>query len=278
MGASTVKIIGFCRFSFFGPSDTRLSYDDEQEAYRQLYADRRMQSRFFLFENLLLPSIACQNDTDFKLTILTSQIMPKRYRNRLSALCETVPQIDVHFAKDTNLKNVMKPMLQEASSDGADELVQFRIDDDDAVSCNYVERLRALAAQSPAQKIISMPTGLMVYQTPKRQGIGRIFRPFTGAGFAFHAQKGRHRQVFQFAHNQAKKFFRTVSDPTGCSHIQSVHLSSDTGQRQEKRVREYLSNAGKPKTPTEIEDILGSSFPFISYKQLDHVRQTMNGF
>ncbi len=273
-----MKIIGFCRFSFFGPSDTKLNYDDEKQAFRDLYDHKRMETRFFLFENLMLPSIAAQTDKNFELVILTSEVMPAKYRKRLLALCKPVKQIRVEFAAGMVLKEVVRPMLVKCAERGKYELVQFRIDDDDALSCHFIRRLREIASQSGPQKIISMPLGLMVYNMPEMNGIDKFLRPFTGAGFAFHSMKGRYRVIFEYAHNQAQRNFRTVTDPTNASHIQSFHASADTAMRHVRRVKSYLKNSGKSLDKEGVETMLAQEFPTIDYGCLDNVKEKMNSF
>ena len=88
------QILGFLRFSFFGPSDTKLDYSDRQAAFDRLYSPRRMETRFQLFEHMVLPGFRAQTDPDFKLVVLSSAVMPEGYRTRLAQLCASLPQIE----------------------------------------------------------------------------------------------------------------------------------------------------------------------------------------
>lgn len=84
--------IGISKIFFFGPSDTKLDYSDRQAAFDRLYSPRRMETRFHLFEHMVLPGFRAQTDPDFKLVVLSSAIMPEAYRTRLTRLCASLPR------------------------------------------------------------------------------------------------------------------------------------------------------------------------------------------
>lgn len=59
------QIYGHIRFSYYGFTDTRERPDDDGTALARLYDETRMARRFFLFENLTLPSLIHQTDGGF---------------------------------------------------------------------------------------------------------------------------------------------------------------------------------------------------------------------
>ncbi|HLQ19156.1 MAG TPA: glycosyltransferase, partial [Tabrizicola sp.] len=59
------QIYGHIRFSFYGFTDTREHPDEDGAALARLYDETRMARRFFLFENLTLPSLINQTDPGF---------------------------------------------------------------------------------------------------------------------------------------------------------------------------------------------------------------------
>lgn len=69
-------IYGHIRFSFYGITDTRAKPDEDGTVLAQLYDETRMARRFFLFENLTLPSLIHQTDRDFRTVIMSSSVMP----------------------------------------------------------------------------------------------------------------------------------------------------------------------------------------------------------
>lgn len=142
-------VVGFCRFSFVGRGDwaryrsiERGSESEEllQQVAQELYAPERMARRFASFENVTLPSILAQSDQDFTYVVITSQAMPEIYKARLAELCARSKAIRLVIADSPELTDVTTPILQDLS-DRHEQVVQFRLDDDDAIAQRYVERV-----------------------------------------------------------------------------------------------------------------------------------------
>mgnify|MGYP003461815161 CR=1 FL=1 len=108
-------IYGHIRFSFYGVTDTRLKPDADGTALARLYDETRMARRFFLFENLTLPSLLAQTDRDFRTVIMSSTVMPDRFKDRLSALAARLPGSMVEYSPyETGDKAFRKIMAQAA--------------------------------------------------------------------------------------------------------------------------------------------------------------------
>ena len=84
-------IYGHIRFSFCGFTDTRLKPDSDDSALAELYDEMRMARRFFLFENLTLPSLIAQTDRNFTTVLMSSDVMPDRFKDRLVAVAARLP-------------------------------------------------------------------------------------------------------------------------------------------------------------------------------------------
>ena len=250
-----VQIIGFCRFSFFGPSDTKLSYDDRQQAFDTLYGAERMEIRFGLFETLFLPSIQAQTDQDFRLIILSSDCMPDVYKERLTRICAPVPQIELLFATGEQLGPELRPYTM-AQAEAGRPLLQFRIDDDDALSANYIARLRQWAPQMRHESILTLPFGLMLFHGPQGPKLHPMYRNLTGAGFAYMTHGRSRKNVFAFAHLNAGRRFPFLSDPGIFSYIQSFTSSSDTAFRAHRKIKQFMKNAGVPEDSKHAKGML----------------------
>lgn len=240
-----IEIIGFCRFSFFGPSDTKLSYDDRQQAFDTLFAPERMEIRFGLFENLFLPAIKAQTDQDFKLVILASACMPAPFKDRLTKACAPIPQIELLFAEGEHLGAELRP-YSTTQHDPGTGLLQFRIDDDDALSRNYIANLRKWAPRMRHESILTMPFGLMLFHSPDGPKLHPMYRNLTGAGFAYFTEGRTRKNVFGFAHLNAGRRFPFLSDPSIFSYIQTFTSSSDTAFRSHRKIKQFMRNAGVP--------------------------------
>lgn len=237
------QILGFLRFSFFGPSDTKLDYSDRQAAFERLYSPRRMETRFQLFEHMVLPGFRAQTDPDFKLVVLSSAVMPEGYRTRLTQLCASLPQIELVFAEGESIgPEVGRYTLNPAVA--GQGLLQFRCDDDDAISQNFIATLRSWAPHLASDMLLTMPKGLMLWLRDGKPELLPMFRPHTGAGYAFYASGPSRRNVFGFSHIKSGRRFPSLSDPRLFAYIQSFTDTSDTAARAPRKIAHFLKTAG----------------------------------
>lgn len=141
------SVVGFCRFSFLGRGDwsryRSIKAGDEdpklfEDIAKELYESNRMERRLSTFENITIPSILSQSEKDSRYVVISSDIMPKIYKARLKDICAKCSQVELVFTKSTNLADATNPVLDRIQKFG-NHAVQFRLDDDDAVSRRYVE-------------------------------------------------------------------------------------------------------------------------------------------
>ncbi len=145
MGAVN-KIIGVCRFSYLGDAGFRTLKGGAEAAARTLYAPGRMQRRFAYFESICLPSLAAQTDTDFVLVALIADTMPFHFRKRLKRLGDTYPFLRIATLEAAGpLNSTRRAFRRGLDDEEADFITGFRLDDDDAVACDYIERTREIA-------------------------------------------------------------------------------------------------------------------------------------
>ena len=109
----------------------------------ELYAPDRMKLRFFLFVFFLLPSLKSQSDGHFICLILTSDIMPDVYKKRLHDLCADAPNHELLVSSELTVHEALWPRISALNTLGGHPLVNFRIDDDDCLSRDYIQELRA---------------------------------------------------------------------------------------------------------------------------------------
>lgn len=141
------QIIGVCRFSYLGEGGFQTQKNDFDTAAEILYAVPRMLRRFAFFENICLPSLAAQTDGDFKLVALIGDTMPFRWRKRLKGLMEQYPFLEVCTLEAAGPLNSTRRAFRRAWNGQAPYITGFRIDDDDAVAMDYIEKTRAISDQ-----------------------------------------------------------------------------------------------------------------------------------
>lgn len=271
-----MQITGYCRFSYFGVSDTGKAVQTEDDAQQMLYNEDRMAARFHLFENLTAPSILHQTDPDFRFVVITSTILPDRYKARLKAIVASVPQMQLVVTDKCDLAKVLRPMIKASGASGLLPTLSFRLDDDDAVSINYIARLRALSERLEPNTIICFPKGFLAF-TDGVGKFGETFREYHACGFARYNRAGDFRDPFTLQHKQEYKRLASYMDPGFHGYIYAAHghnntkvgLGADTGM-----IARYLRNnpdlaAATSLAPAEVA--LRKGFPFLTPERLKAV-------
>ncbi|NDW46682.1 putative rhamnosyl transferase [Ruegeria sp. PrR005] len=145
-----MQVLGLCRFSYLGHGGFKIMHEtlDERRAY--LYAPERMDDRFRQFEAITLPTIAGQTDPDFDFVIAIGECFPDRYLVRLQDLTRDVPQIRIRAFPPLRHRTAMARALDEARQDIETPCLQFRLDDDDGMARDFIERYRQVAEDTRA--------------------------------------------------------------------------------------------------------------------------------
>lgn len=270
-------IIGLCRFSFLGRCDwaptrgNKAKVEDlleKREAF--LFDPRRLQRRFEAFEKLCLPSILHQTDQDFTFLLLTSPELPLEWRHKLTQLCKDVPQIQIITAAERTPCDAFRPYLRAAAQHDGKPAVQFRLDDDDALSIHYIARLRKHARRMrdlPAFAI-SFPVGIS-WGSYEGDPVSywRSFQPFASAGAAVR-MRAPGRTIFAFDHFQLPKHFVSVTDHSVLGHMM---LRWDEGDSI-ATIRAKFPPWFKPLPDEEREALIKTDLPFLAGVDLSFAR------
>lgn len=114
--------------------------------------------RFELFERYCLPSVRQQTENGFKWIIFFDRETPEPYAARARELAKGA--YNAHFVGDLSGDLIRKTIRDTA--DGADRVITTRLDNDDAVANDFVERIQAAAQQTPERYYLNFPKGLIV--------------------------------------------------------------------------------------------------------------------
>ena len=274
-----MKIYGHCRFSYFGQSDTGREIATLEDAKAKLWNPERMAVRFHLFEHITLPSIRHQTDTDFQLVVTTSNEMPDAYQARLDALVADLPNVRVLRTSAPRIRAALLPIMREASEDHTVSACHFRLDDDDAVSVDYVERLRAVAPHLPVESAVTFGRGVMGYMDGDAARHVSFRRDGIAIGFAMVKSPRGDRSPFAVQHIRYIANNPTFSDPSFPAYHYTRHSTNNTNgyastihreggvvEIVAKNARKRLSE-GQVTTP-EIEADIARAFPWTTGEAL----------
>ncbi|MFN4193305.1 MAG: glycosyltransferase [Tabrizicola sp.] len=268
-----MQIWGHCRFSYFGRSDTGREIDTLDTAFAKLWHPVRMAVRFHLFETLLLPAIRAQTDPGFVFQIVTSTRMPDLFQERLDRVTADIPQLRILRSEETDLNRALHPAMLEAGADGSGAAVHFRVDDDDAVSVDYVARLRQAALRVDPGGMITFPTGVIGFL---HEGAAR-HAPFQkhsiAIGLALVEPPGG-RNPFRIQHVVHASRVPSFCDPTFPAYHYTLHSANntagygrifhlDTGEhrRIQRLMQQHPEFAEGALTTPAAEAALAAAFP-----------------
>lgn len=138
-----IQVIGVCRFLVLVTNAFRGGPTDVQQRIGHLFAPARLAERFAWFEHVTLPSLRAQTDQDFQFVVLTSELLPDEWLERLYALVGHLPNFSIAMMPVSSHAEAGRPVFTHRIDRRSDVVAQFRIDDDDALGRDYVTRIRA---------------------------------------------------------------------------------------------------------------------------------------
>lgn len=271
------RIIGICRFSFLGKGDwigTRRQDEGDPVSIMarapMLYAPERMAQRMHAFEQMLLPAIKAQTDPDFELWMLTSPELPAEWMARLQAIAAEVPQIRLIVSAKRTTDDALRIPLRQASGQGP--ILQFRIDDDDALSRYFVARLRRNAARMsdlPAFGI-SLSQGLIIRAyRGEPLSYWRTQMPFMAAGAAMRL-KAPGRNIYAPPHFDIPRRFPALSDAEGLNYVMiRWEHGNSAPERPEGKYRNHVEISRE-----SFLEAIAADFPFLAETDFSFILQS----
>lgn len=231
------QIVGVCRFSYAGEGGFAASTRPLWELEAMLYDPMRMKQRFALFETICLPSLANQTDPDFKLIALIADTMPYRWRRRLKDLMAVYPFLQVCTLEAAGPLNSTRRAFRRGWDRKSAFITGFRIDDDDAVACDYIAKTRALAHQfldmgwADADHPVAIAFHRGIYWS-----IHDPERPFwefseigpLGLASAMITPNESLANIYRWNHRKVASFVRTWCDPEEMMFVRSLHGVNDS--------------------------------------------------
>lgn len=243
-----MRHIGICRFSYpaFGGFKRMHETIAEREAY--LFDDTRMDLRFRHFEALTLPSIAAQTDPDFTFLIVIGENMPAPWLERLRDICAPVPQVKIRAMRPMRHRRAMQKAIQAELGANETDSIQWRLDDDDAVGLDFVERTRAIVRDTATLctdwKNLAMEFSRGFSVALSQDGIiaEDVKTPFWACGLAVLFRPGDPATVMNYGHHKLHHDMPMLIQPDIPMYIRAVHGDNDSSARIKPGLLEPLSD------------------------------------
>ncbi len=261
-----MAIIGICRFSLVGKGDWKAfqgKSDEEAHAIAlaqaaQLFTPERMEARLKTFELLTLASLRAQTDQDFRFVVLSSELMPQEYKDRLQRICDTVPQVVLRFCPVSIVPIAQRAVFRELRIKYAQTL-QFRLDDDDCLCVDFIEAMKAHTAESMEKDDIFVASvrGVMYSSIGgAHEGVYHWPVDFMSAGAAI-----RHpsKSIYEFGHFSMATRFPNVLIKDRLS------LVTHNGTNDTRFTSDLIVKRGMVKmTAEQVDEAVAQHFPFLT--------------
>lgn len=229
-----MQVLGLCRFSYPCQGGFQIDHETIGERIAFLYDPARLEERFALFETLHLPALRAQSDPDFTYLVVTGEQLPARYMDRLQALLADIPQAILLPLPPMNHRDAMGLAIK-AHIDHSDGCVaQFRLDDDDAVSVDFVERIRASWDDTKTfffrDKFVAVDfnRGILLGVGTDRMTTHTVFQHVWAPGLAVLLRPKAANTVMHFAHHKLAQFMTVVNYPQADMYIRSYNQFNDS--------------------------------------------------
>lgn len=238
-----MQVIGLCRFSYPALGGFQVEHETMEERIAYLYAEQRMEERFRLLETIALPALRKQTDQDFDLIIAIGDSLPRIHRDRLHDLTADMPQVRIHAEPPRRHRDVMKEILKSARRDPDKPCLEFRHDDDDAVSVDFIERLRATAEDCSGllrnNRTVAIDFNRGYLAAAGAEGISAEegVHSYLAVGLAMHVRGGCPLTIMNFAHNRINRFMPTVTVTDAPMFVRTHNGYNDSRQKSAKEVQ-----------------------------------------
>ncbi|SDE97476.1 putative rhamnosyl transferase [Sulfitobacter delicatus] len=238
-----MQAIGLCRFSYPALGGFQVGHETTEERIAYLYDEARLEERFRLLETVALPCLEAQTDPDFGIVFVIGDQFPQQHEKRLESLLADLPQAVIHREPPRRHREVMKEVLNDARIHPNEPCLQFRYDDDDAVSVDFIARLRRAVENSAGllkgerSVAFDWPKGYVAEFDASGIRAAEVFRPLNVAALAMYVKGGSPLTIMNFAHEKLPRFMPTVSLPDAAMFVRSHNGSNDSRQGVAQQVK-----------------------------------------
>ncbi|MCJ8138514.1 glycosyltransferase [Falsirhodobacter halotolerans] len=257
-----VQVLGLCRFSLIVEGGFQAQPETLEARRLTLYDRARLDSRFLWFEHVCLPALKAQTDPDFTLVLLTGVDLPSWALARLRDLIAPIPQVVLRQEPPAVHRPLCRRVLDAHRDRSAMASLQFRLDDDDAVAVDFVERLRAdfllLGPMFAREKRLYLDymQGMSLIAPPGAEmKVVRQVADRISAGLAIAFRPEDDACVMSFAHHKVHHFMAGMTFSDTAMYVRGKHDSNDS-------IRGVLRHDGMemPLDPEEIVPMTGARF------------------
>lgn len=232
------QVLGLCRFSLLVEGGFQVEHETLEARRAMLYDPGRLALRFAWFEQVCLPSLRLQTDADFTLILLTGADFPDWALDRLRKATRDIPQVVLRQIAPGRHRPVCRRVLKAEVDPAARAVLQFRLDDDDAVSCDFVERLRADLALAEGmldrdgRVYLDYNRGFTLMTPPEGRRIAAQVADRVAAGLAVALRPDDGNCVMDFTHNKVHQAMSGLTFTDRFMYVRGKNGLNDSSEGQ----------------------------------------------
>lgn len=228
-----------------------ISKNSNQEYREMLFNKQRLEQHFELFKNITFPSIVNQtrnlNDIDFKLMLVTSEDLPDWNRVLLEEVLSEYTWAKICYLPSKGV-DVTQPIYDDLDKyKGKVLFATIRLDDDDALAVDFIEKLEGFFIESNSGCAISFGLGLYGFYSFKKHQYYKFIQyyyPKIAAGLCYvnTYEKGKFghkiRTIFQAGnHSKIDSNIPVIVYCKDIMFIRTMYDSSDShSSNREKKL------------------------------------------
>lgn len=239
MPSAAPTFVGVTRYSVLMPKAGAWKLSREAEdvnAYRDaLWSPERMAPRASIFLEMVVPILQSMSEShDYRHIVLYSETMPDPWLTQLKDAARDNPVLLlVDYAVGPTVDTIVGQLARQGSR-GSRPVVQFRLDDDDLLAVDYLDRIAAFATEADAGRAISLAAG---YAGLFRDGavvgdVRRVRRVFGSQGLAYVGWYDRANDRLDLTaggrHYEVDRKMPTLVDSRTPAYFQMRHAGQDT--------------------------------------------------
>lgn len=138
---------------------TRFNVREEPDKTELISDPGWLGHRFGLFEEFCLPSVAAQTVPEFTWLIFFDEATPGPFRQRIEQHAQTVPNLRPVYVVEHS-QAVVAEVLSHFVHGSASHVITSRLDNDDAVSRDYIERIQRAFSHQDCE-VLNFPYGIV---------------------------------------------------------------------------------------------------------------------
>lgn len=175
-----------------------------------------LERRFDLFERFCLPSVAAQDQSDFTWLIYFDKDTPTQFRERIEAARALVP-FEPRFVGIFSL-SMSAADVEQRLRPGTSRVLTTRLDNDDAIACDFLSRIRQRAEVLPDGSVLNFPNGIAMKK-------GRLYAAYDASNpFTSLVESSRSvKTIWSAPHRQLGEVWNLVQVEGGPGWLQVVH-------------------------------------------------------